>query len=79
MTGVSVVTVRQDLNHLEQRDYLRRVHGFAVAIDTDNVETRMMSNFHQKKCLAEYAASIVDDGETILSKVVVRMRSSPDY
>ncbi|CNC66267.1 DeoR family transcriptional regulator [Yersinia pseudotuberculosis] len=65
LTGVSVVTVRQDLNHLEQRDYLRRVHGFAVAIDTDNVETRMMSNFHQKKCLAEYAASIVDDGETI--------------
>lgn len=64
-TGVSVVTVRHDLNYLENGAYLRRVHGYAMSIDSENVETRMMSNFQQKKILADYAASIVEDGETI--------------
>lgn len=63
--GVSVVTIRHDLNYLVEGAYLRRVHGSAVAIDTENVETRMMNNFNQKKIMAEFAASIVEDGETI--------------
>ncbi|MFD1802140.1 DNA-binding transcriptional regulator YciT [Mixta tenebrionis] len=65
LTGVSVVTVRHDLNVLEKNAYLRRVHGSAVAIDSDSVDTRMLNNFNQKKILAEYAASIVNSGETI--------------
>lgn len=65
IVDVSVVTVRHDLNHLEKGSYLQRVHGFAVSIDSENVETRMMSNFQQKKILAEYAASLVEEGETI--------------
>lgn len=30
ITGVSEVTIRQDLNTLEKQSYLRRAHGFAV-------------------------------------------------
>lgn len=65
ITGVSVVTIRHDLNHLEQGAYLKRVHGFAVAVDQDSVDSRMLSNFPAKKALAEYAASLINPGETV--------------
>lgn len=65
MTGVSEVTIRQDLNTLEKKSYLRRTHGFAVPLDSDDVETRMMNNYTVKRELADYAASLVSDGETV--------------
>lgn len=64
-TGVSEVTIRQDLNLLEKQSYLRRTHGFAVPLDSDDVETRMMNNYPVKRQLAEFAASLVNDGETV--------------
>ncbi|MGU0160270.1 DeoR family transcriptional regulator [Escherichia coli] len=64
-TGVSEVTIRQDSQHLEKLSYLRRAHGFAVSLDSDDVETRMMSNYTLKRELAEFAASLVQPGETI--------------
>ena len=42
-TGVSEVTIRQDLNLLEKQSYLRRAHGYAVPLDSDDVETRMIT------------------------------------
>lgn len=63
--GVSEVTIRQDLNLLEKRSYLKRVHGSAIALESDDVDARMMSNFSLKQKLAQYAASLVNDGETI--------------
>ena len=33
-TGVSEVTIRQDINTLEKLSYLRRAHGFAVSLDS---------------------------------------------
>lgn len=65
MTGVSEVTIRQDLNTLEKQSYLRRTHGFAVPLDSDDVETRMMNNYTVKRELADYAASLVSGGETV--------------
>lgn len=65
MTGVSEVTIRQDLNTLEKQSYLRRTHGFAVPLDSDDVETRMMNNYTVKRELADYAASLVSAGETV--------------
>ncbi|MEG1466655.1 MAG: DNA-binding transcriptional regulator YciT [Hafnia sp.] len=64
-TGVSEVTIRQDLNLLEKRNYLKRIHGYAVALESDDVDARMMINFTLKQKLAAYAASLVNDGETI--------------
>ncbi|EPF16630.1 MULTISPECIES: DNA-binding transcriptional regulator YciT [Cedecea] len=64
-TGVSEVTIRQDLNLLEKNNYLRRIHGYAVPLDSDDVETRMMNNYTLKLQLANYAASLVNDGETV--------------
>lgn len=65
-TGVSEVTIRQDLNTLEKLSYLRRAHGFAVSLDSDDVETRMMSNYTLKRELAEFAASLVSTGRNHL-------------
>lgn len=59
-TGVSEVTIRQDLNLLEKQSYLRRAHGYAVPLDSDDVETRMMNNYALKRELAEFAASLVN-------------------
>ena len=64
-TGVSEVTIRQDLNSLEKQSYLRRAHGYAVPLDSEDVETRMMNNFALKRELAEFAASLVNNGETV--------------
>ncbi|MBV8041679.1 DNA-binding transcriptional regulator YciT [Pluralibacter sp.] len=65
MTGVSEVTIRQDLNLLEKQSYLRRTHGFAVPLDSEDVETRMMTHFALKRELATFAASLVSPGETV--------------
>ncbi|NWA38123.1 DeoR/GlpR transcriptional regulator [Pseudomonas reactans] len=62
---VSEVTIRHDLTLLEGRNYLRREHGFAVAVQTDDVDQRMMSNFGRKQKLAQYAASLIQEGETV--------------
>ena len=64
-TGVSEVTVRQDLNLLEKGGFLRRVHGSAVAPESDDVGARMQTRFAVKKRLAEYAAGLVNPGETV--------------
>ena len=55
MTGVSEVTIRQDLNLLEKQSYLRRTHGYAVPLDSEDVETRMMTHFAIKRELASRA------------------------
>lgn len=64
-TGVSEVTMRQDLNTLEHANFLKRIHGFAIALESDDVDTRMMSNYALKRALAEYASSLVEEGETV--------------
>ena len=64
-TGVSEVTIRQDLNLLEKQSYQRRAHGYAVPLDSEDVETRMMNNYALKRELAEFAASLVNNGETV--------------
>lgn len=64
-TGVSTVTIRQDLNVLEQQNFLRRVHGYAEPINNDDVETRMMNNYTIKHRLAITAAALVKDGDTV--------------
>ncbi|MGA7584642.1 MAG: DNA-binding transcriptional regulator YciT [Rouxiella badensis] len=65
LCSVSEVTVRQDLNALESQHYLKRVHGSAVSTESDNLDQRMQTNFLTKKLIAEFAASLVEDGESV--------------
>ena len=40
--GVTVVTIRRDLNELEDGNYLKREHGYAIVVDEDDIESRML-------------------------------------
>ncbi|MCP2032825.1 DeoR/GlpR family transcriptional regulator of sugar metabolism [Okibacterium sp. HSC-33S16] len=66
--GVSPVTVRKDLDLLEQRSLLRRVRGGAVATaprDEGAFESRLRSDAAAKRAIAAAAASLVRDGDVI--------------
>ncbi len=64
--GVSGVTIRQDLNFLEQEGYLKRVHGAAIALESDSIESRLEVRFDIKQSLAAKAAELVAPNETVL-------------
>lgn len=64
--GVSSVTIRQDLNFLEQEGLLRRVHGGAVLKDADDIANRLGVNYEGKLKIARKAAEYVSSGETVL-------------
>lgn len=64
--GVSTVTVRQDLTALEGEGLVRRVHGGAELAYTDNLSGRLTVNYEKKLCVAQAAADLVRDGDTIL-------------
>lgn len=65
--GVSLVTVRQDLKKLEDQGVLKRTHGGAVPVDNGyDTSTRMWNNYEQKLRIAQKAASLISDGETVI-------------
>jgi DeoR/GlpR family transcriptional regulator of sugar metabolism len=64
--NVSGVTIRHDLNFLENEGLLKRVHGGAVLRDADDIEIRLGVNFEVKQTIARTAAELVLPGETIL-------------
>lgn len=66
MLAVSQVTIRKDLDHLEQQGLIRRKHGFASIDWTDDVGMRLAYHYHIKRRIAALAAASVADGETIL-------------
>lgn len=66
LAGVSGVTIRQDLNFLEKNGYLKRVHGAAVALQSDDIESRLEVHFDIKQQLANKAADLVTPNETVL-------------
>ena len=66
--GVSVVTVRKDLERLERRRLLRRVRGGAVSApspDEGSFEIRLHLNTAEKIAVAREAARMVQDGDAI--------------
>jgi len=67
--GVSLVTVRRDLQELANEGLIKKVHGGAVALRG----TRGELSFHirqdehapEKRAIGKLAASLVNDGETL--------------
>jgi DeoR/GlpR family transcriptional regulator of sugar metabolism len=64
--GISGVTVRQDLTHLEQQGLLKRVHGGVTFVDSDDISSRLLVNFEKKLAIARKALGHVAEGETVL-------------
>ena len=63
---VSQVTIRKDLVLLEENGLLKREHGFAVMISSDDISTRLAFNYDVKRKIAALAAKIVENGETVM-------------
>lgn len=67
--NVSTMTIRRDLDMLEARNQIRRVHGGAILYreDTGKPFFHRQPEFNEeKRAIGELAASLVDDDETIL-------------
>lgn len=64
--GVSQVTVRKDLDALEQKGILRREHGCAIFGGRDDINNRLALHYEEKKLIAKRAAEMVDAGETVM-------------
>lgn len=63
---VSDVTIRKDLSILEERGLLKREHGFATMMTSDDVSTRMLFNYETKRRIAQKAIESIRDGETLM-------------
>jgi DeoR/GlpR family transcriptional regulator of sugar metabolism len=68
--GTSAVTVRNDLNELDQRGLVLRSHGGAVIPDTilreSPVNERLKAHSEEKRRIGAMAATMINDGETII-------------
>lgn len=64
--SVSTVTVRQDLNLLEEEGFLKRIHGGVTVRDSDDLSVRLAINYEQKLRIAKKASGFVRPGDTIL-------------
>lgn len=64
--GVSAVTMRKDLDALVADGVVQREHGFALLGNPDDVAGRLARHYEEKLAIAERAASLVHDGETVI-------------
>ena len=63
---VSQVTIRKDLDLLEERGLIRREHGYACLNTSDDIGKRMAFNYDIKRRIAIAAASTIEEGETVM-------------
>jgi len=67
--GTSEVTIRKDLEALEAEGHLKRVHGGAIGLNklyvNMDLSERYMTNASAKRELAEKAAALIEDNDTI--------------
>lgn len=68
-THASESTIRRDLTELEQSKKLKRIHGGATLLqkklDEPTIAEKTIKNSHEKKRIAEKAATFVEDGDCI--------------
>lgn len=66
LLDTSQVTIRKDLDQLEEQGFVRRQHGFAIQMSQDNVAGRLLFRYEVKLSIARRAAALVSDGETVM-------------
>jgi DeoR family fructose operon transcriptional repressor len=67
--GVTVETIRRDLNELEEKNLLRRVHGGAIPIEglgyESNLDARRQQFLDEKRRIGEAAILRIGDAESV--------------
>lgn len=64
--GVSQVTIRKDLDALEQKQLIRRLQGIAELDRENDVTNRLAYNHREKLSIAEEAVKEIKNGETVM-------------
>lgn len=64
--GVSQVTLRKDLDALQSKGLVQRVHGSAALSDPNDVGGRLAYHYEEKRHIACAAARLVQDGATVM-------------
>lgn len=81
--GISIETVRRDLEYLEQQGCLRRVYGGAVANTSLGSEpeyaSRAKTRFEEKNAIGAAAAKLVEPGDTIYLGVGTTVQAMVQY
>jgi len=69
LTASSESTIRRDLSQLEDQKFLKRIHGGASRLQGKLQEPSMIEksskNLQEKRLIAKYAASLVEEGDSI--------------
>ncbi|MBM6841965.1 DeoR/GlpR transcriptional regulator [[Clostridium] spiroforme] len=66
LLGVSQVTIRKDLDQLENRGLVVRNHGFARLNDSDDINQRLAMHYDIKHKIAGAACQLIENGETVM-------------
>jgi len=61
--GVSLITIRRDLQFLDEKKLLKRTHGGAVLVNSDDTEVDEVKLY--RRLIAQYASTLVEDGDTL--------------
>ena len=64
--NVSQVTMRKDLDELENKGIIKREHGYALLCSSDDINGRIAYHYQEKRKIALKGAELVKDGETIM-------------
>lgn len=63
---VSQVTIRKDLDALEDSGIIVREHGYALINDSDDINNRLAYHYESKQKIAKKAVESIKDGETLM-------------
>lgn len=81
--GISIETVRRDLDYLQQQGVLRKVYGGAVANISLGTEpeyaSRSQANHEEKNAIAKEAASLISPGDTVFLGVGTTVQAMVQY
>lgn len=81
--GISIETVRRDLEYLEQQGCLRRVYGGAVAYTSLGGEpeytSRAKFRYAEKNAIAAEAAKLIQPGDTVYLGVGTTVQAMVQY
>lgn len=68
--GISEVSIRKDLEHLEAQGHVSRIHGGAIGLNklyvNMDLAERTRTNSASKKQLARVAAALIEDNDTVM-------------
>lgn len=67
--GFSMMTIRRDLEEMEQLSLIKKVHGGAILLQNDSVQPsfnmRIVENIDEKNRIAQAAVSLINTGSVV--------------